>query len=213
VALTRRRTAAKNKPIDKRAAILDAALTEFAAHGYRATSTNAIIKRAGVAKGLIFHYFGSKEALYVAVVEDVADQFTSRMSKYLQTAPADLFERVLGWSQVKLELIAEDPRRLRVLVNALAEAPEEIRGRIRARVEEEGKPRLADLLQGIDTSRLRPGVTVKDAIDILTLLAAGFERLQMPLMSARTDKGAGVMDATMVETRRMFELLRDGLYR
>lgn len=49
-------------------AILGAAETEFAAHGFAGARTEAIADRAKVVKGLIFHYFKSKEGLYEAVL-------------------------------------------------------------------------------------------------------------------------------------------------
>jgi TetR/AcrR family transcriptional regulator len=49
-------------------AILDAAEIEFATRGFAATRTESIAARANVVKGLIFHYFKSKEGLYEAVL-------------------------------------------------------------------------------------------------------------------------------------------------
>lgn len=49
-------------------AILDAAEIEFATNGFAATRTESIAARANVVKGLIFHYFKSKEGLYEAVL-------------------------------------------------------------------------------------------------------------------------------------------------
>jgi AcrR family transcriptional regulator len=51
-----------------RKALLDAALTEFAAHGYAGARTTDIATRAGVNKQLISYYFGGKEGLYQALV-------------------------------------------------------------------------------------------------------------------------------------------------
>ncbi|EMV4835388.1 helix-turn-helix transcriptional regulator, partial [Listeria monocytogenes] len=51
---------------EKRLKILEAAMGEFTEKGYQAASTNKICEKAGVSKGLIFHYFGSKEKLYIA---------------------------------------------------------------------------------------------------------------------------------------------------
>jgi AcrR family transcriptional regulator len=61
-----RRTAGGHR--DARAAIrreqlLDAALRLFCEHGYAATTTKRIAEAVGVAEGLVFHYFASKEAL------------------------------------------------------------------------------------------------------------------------------------------------------
>jgi TetR/AcrR family transcriptional regulator len=49
-------------------AILDAAEIEFAISGFDAARTESIAARANVVKGLIFHYFKSKEGLYEAVL-------------------------------------------------------------------------------------------------------------------------------------------------
>ena len=58
-----------------RAAILEAARTEFAEHGLHATTTRAIAARAGVTQPLIHHYFGSKGALFDAVLDDAVASY------------------------------------------------------------------------------------------------------------------------------------------
>ena len=47
--------------------LLEAARQEFLAHGIRATSA-AIARRAGVSQGILFHRFGTKEALFAAAM-------------------------------------------------------------------------------------------------------------------------------------------------
>ena len=52
-----------------KAAVLAAATREFAEHGMGGARIELIAKRARVNKQLIYYYFGSKEALYIAVLE------------------------------------------------------------------------------------------------------------------------------------------------
>jgi AcrR family transcriptional regulator len=52
-----------------RAEILEVAFAEFAEKGFSGGNTDAIAQRAGVTKRLVFYYFGSKEGLFVAVLE------------------------------------------------------------------------------------------------------------------------------------------------
>jgi TetR/AcrR family transcriptional regulator len=59
----------RRDPERTRAALLDAALVEFAAHGRAGARTSAIAARAGVNKQLISHHFGGKDGLYAALVE------------------------------------------------------------------------------------------------------------------------------------------------
>jgi len=53
-----------------RIAILDAAEVLFAKHGFDATPTRKIAKRAKVTTGLVFYYFPTKEALLKALIEE-----------------------------------------------------------------------------------------------------------------------------------------------
>ena len=62
---------AKRRPNPERTrqAILAAARDEFAAHGLSGARVDAIAARTGAAKRMIYYYFGSKEGLYLAVLE------------------------------------------------------------------------------------------------------------------------------------------------
>jgi AcrR family transcriptional regulator len=53
-----------------RIAILDAAESLFAEHGFDATPTRKIAKRANVTTGLVFYYFPTKESLLKALIEE-----------------------------------------------------------------------------------------------------------------------------------------------
>lgn len=53
---------------DRPAEITAAAMDEFAEHGYDATPVEAVARRAGVSKGLLYLYFKTKEELFKAVV-------------------------------------------------------------------------------------------------------------------------------------------------
>lgn len=58
-----------DKSFDHNEKLLDAALTEFAEHGYEQASINTILSRAGMSKGQFYYHFQNKEGLYFALVE------------------------------------------------------------------------------------------------------------------------------------------------
>jgi TetR/AcrR family transcriptional regulator len=64
-------------------AILDAAEIEFATNGFAAARTESIAARANVVKGLIFHYFKSKEGLYEAVLVRAYQPLSEAIDKSL----------------------------------------------------------------------------------------------------------------------------------
>jgi AcrR family transcriptional regulator len=83
---------AKAPPIDKRRQILDAAIRVFARQGFHATRVSDIADEAGVAYGLVYHYFKSKEevlnelfserwSLLLAAIEETDQQDGSPREK------------------------------------------------------------------------------------------------------------------------------------
>jgi TetR/AcrR family transcriptional regulator len=56
-------------PQRTREKILARATAEFAARGYSGARVDAIARRCGLAKNMLYHYFGSKEGLFIAVLE------------------------------------------------------------------------------------------------------------------------------------------------
>src|SRR5574341_2634093 len=68
------RSAAMRKPKApeaNRARIMRAAIDEFAARGFKGASMDAIADRTATTRALINYYFGSKEKVYLAVLEHV----------------------------------------------------------------------------------------------------------------------------------------------
>jgi AcrR family transcriptional regulator len=58
-------------PAETRAAILEAAFEEIYAHGFHASSIDAILDRTELTKGALFHQFASKLELGYAVVDEI----------------------------------------------------------------------------------------------------------------------------------------------
>jgi AcrR family transcriptional regulator len=61
-------TSTRMSAADRRDAVLDAALVEFAERGYAGTSTEDIARRAGISQPYLFRLFGTKKELYIASV-------------------------------------------------------------------------------------------------------------------------------------------------
>src|SRR4249919_1653176 len=58
-----------------REAVLDAAERLMAEHGYQAATVAALVDEAGIPPSSIYHYFGSKEGVLLAVMERGAERF------------------------------------------------------------------------------------------------------------------------------------------
>lgn len=58
---------------EKRVTILEAARRHFLQHGFAGTAIEAVASEAGVSKMTLYRHFGTKEALFEALVRDLAD--------------------------------------------------------------------------------------------------------------------------------------------
>jgi len=82
----------------RRESILDAATEVFAAAGYRAAKVSDVAARVGVTEPVIFQNFGSKAALYAAVLDRVAGRIRTEMQDLAgqHGSASDLLAHVLS---------------------------------------------------------------------------------------------------------------------
>jgi TetR/AcrR family fatty acid metabolism transcriptional regulator len=100
---------------DKRRLILDAAVRVFARKGYHTSRVGDIAEEAGVAHGLLYHYFRSKEELLETIFRetwrDVLDAVRS-----VQESDETARDRLAGVAKILLRAWRRDPDLVRVLV-------------------------------------------------------------------------------------------------
>ena len=122
---------------ERREALIDAAVHEFARGGLHGTPVDRIARRVGVAQPYVFSLFGSKRDLFLAAVERgfelVAETFTKAAAEFdPAAAPPDLgLRQAMG--QAYVEMLASDRDYLMLQLQAYAACgDEEIRDRVRA---------------------------------------------------------------------------------
>lgn len=103
--------------------IIDAALEVFTRDGFSAARTDAIAEQAGVAKGTLYLYFDSKEAIFreairtrilpvVQQMREFTEQFEGSAEELLRLQMSNFYRRVIGSERVKILrlLLAEGSR-------------------------------------------------------------------------------------------------------
>jgi AcrR family transcriptional regulator len=115
----RRRTQAE-RSATTRAALVRAARELFARDGYAATGREAIVERAGVTRGALYHHFADKEALFQAVFEELeAEVMAHSAQAAMEVPPEDPLGQLRAGSLAYLD-IALDPAVQRI---CLLDAP------------------------------------------------------------------------------------------
>ena len=108
---------------EKRRVILRAAITVFARHGYHTSRVADVAREAGVAYGLVYHYFQSKEDL----LETIFRRTWSRMLEAVQEVEqeeATAREQLASVARIVLGAWQADPDLVRVLVREIARSPQ-----------------------------------------------------------------------------------------
>jgi AcrR family transcriptional regulator len=73
--------ATRSSSEERREQLLAAAVTEFAAHGFHATSTTAIAKRAGISQPYVYALFPNKHELFLAANVEVKERIRAAFAE------------------------------------------------------------------------------------------------------------------------------------
>ena len=114
---------------EKRRQILEAAVRAFARKGCHACRVGEIAEEAGVAYGLVYHYFGSKEEVLQTIFRDTWTQMLARISE-LEAEGDAASEQVRKVTALLLRTWRRDPDLVRVLVREVTRSPEQLQQQI-----------------------------------------------------------------------------------
>lgn len=81
-------------PIERRADIVNAARSLFQTKKYDKTTMQDVIDALGIAKGTIYHYFKSKEALLEAVIENIVDANIDHLQNLINNTNGTALEKI-----------------------------------------------------------------------------------------------------------------------
>jgi TetR/AcrR family transcriptional regulator len=133
-----------SKRLHNEARILKAAEEVFASAGFSGARTAAIARRAGVPKANLHYYFGTKEALYRKVLENILEVWLALGDSI--RADADPAEALAAYVAAKVEHSRRRPHASKVFANELLHGAPQIKGYLRNELKRwvDGKARIID---------------------------------------------------------------------
>jgi len=176
--------------------ILNKALELFSKKGYDATSVREICEAAGITKPTLYHFYGSKEGVYRALVDGALADFRARLATLIEE-PGSTRERLRAVARDYFAIARENRELVRFLLalthNPSSSAPaadiprfyEEIVALV-ARV----------VAEGVTRGDLRPGPT---EVRMLALMGALGKSMVGQLIVGRPDLTPELAD-TLVDT-------------
>jgi TetR/AcrR family fatty acid metabolism transcriptional regulator len=118
---------------EKRRLILDAAVRVFARNGYHACRVDDITEEAGVAHGLLYHYFSSKEEVLETVFRETWREVLAAFTG-VEESDEPPREQLRHVAAILLRAWRRDPDLVRVLVREVARTPQ-----VQTKVDELGR--------------------------------------------------------------------------
>ncbi len=185
----------------KKSKILDAAVEEFARHGFRQASVNRMVERVGIAKGSLFQYFGSKEGLF-RVIFDYAVELVRQSLREVkkETSGADFFERIKASLLAGIRFIERHPRVYRIYLKMIFQEDFPLRTEFLQQVHLFSAEYLRPVVEaGIAGGELRADTDVEIAVFMLDALLDRFlQAYCVPFL----DAGASIYQAPRDELER-----------
>ena len=121
--------------------ILDAALEEFSAHGFRGATIDRIADHAGMSKPNLLYYFRRKQDMYEALIARLLETWLEPLKEL--DAAGDPLPELQSYIRRKLEMSRDFPRESRLFANEILQgAPhieDEINGPLKALVDEKAE--------------------------------------------------------------------------
>lgn len=157
---------------EKQDRFINAALKLFAENGYKKASTDEIVKEAEISKGLLFHYFGSKQGLYEFVYNYSTKYITMEYSRMMPQSQIDFFELQASMIAAQREVMRTYPYMNIFLTQAFREKDQEIVDAV-ARSMDQYSTFLAGTYAKADVSRFQPGIDPSQVLKMCLYIADG----------------------------------------
>ena len=195
-----------SQPEEKQKNIIDAALATFGRMGYKKASMNDIATAAGISKGLVFHYFGSKKALYLYLAEISGTIFLCETKSRFDKNISDFFDRIKLATEIKMSVMKKYPALLLFLGSMYYETDEEVADSIKEILAQSEEIRSGLAFDGMDASKFKEGIDPQLVVNILVRFSEGY-------VSNSPDMAALDIEKLLSEFEACLDLMKNNFYK
>lgn len=153
----------KNQQTRRR--ILESALAEFSEQGYGASSVNTISNGEGLSKGIIYHYFPTKDDLYLACVEECFQMLTGHLQSHTNMEGQTAEERLEQYFRVRLDFFEQNPQDQWIFCDAVIMPPAHLEASIQEKKAPLDRFNIDSLNRMLEPVSLRSDLSREDVVD------------------------------------------------
>lgn len=144
---------------------MDSALAEFSKQGYGASSINAICAAENISKGIVYHYFDTKDALFLACVEECFHELTEYIHDKLPVESRAPEAELKDYFVLRTAFFRQKPVYQRIFCEAIVSPPEHLRREIQAVKRDFDALNLKILEDILSHLSLRPDISRAEVIE------------------------------------------------
>ena len=199
---------------EKRERILNAAMREFLA-GFKNASTDNIVREAGISKGLLFHYFGTKEKLYNFLVDYAVDTVKTDFIDLVNVHQKDILDSIWQLSLLKQDLSRRFPTIFEFLVRVYVDDKDCPAKAQLERLHQIRSQMLQDVLSRCDRSLFRDDIPSDKAIEIIMMALDGFlqQKTNQLGKDSASEMAAENYDKYLEELKGYLDIFRQVFYK
>lgn len=186
--------------------IINVALEEFAQNGYKAASTNMICKKANISKGSLYHYYDSKEKIYITVVRHVIDSFKRNISINIKDSNKKGIDYVEEYFDIKFKFFRENPLYSKIIVNLVIDNSIEKARELSSEYQNYNNNLIYDVIKNID---INPKFNKEKAFELIVMIGENLEKKHMKRIND-IDKDIAIEEFRK-DHKEMLEMVFEGI--
>ena len=192
---------------EKQEHIINAALAVFGRNGYKKASIADIAGEAGIAKGMVMYYFGSKKNLYLYLAGLCRKLVLAEIGSGTDPGVTDFFDKIKMMTDMKVAMMKKHPAIFSFLASLYYETDREVADELKAFMAENMVSRGKIVLEGIDTSKFKDDADPKLLDRFFTWASEGMAN---DLLMNRTME---MVDGFVAEFYALLDLMKKYLYK
>jgi len=145
--------------------IMDSALAEFSRQGYGASSINTICTAQNISKGIVYHYFKTKDVLYLACVEECFQQLTEYLQTNISYENSSIEKQLEIYFTLRTRFFQTYPVYQRIFCEAVTAPPAHLKSEIQKCKQNFDTLSTQILRQLLTPVSLRPDISIEDVIE------------------------------------------------
>lgn len=183
-------------------------------HGFDAASTNRIVERAGISKGVLFKYFKDKESLFLYVCELALNHMVESLPIESVGQFDDLFSFLKYITVQKIMLYKRHPMMYRLFFRITRNPAHTVYSKIAEAVTVITNEYLSDVVKKLRSDKLKPGFKWEQTLTTVLWVLSGIQIKYLKLVpeAADDEQFDSLCEQLMLEMDQYFMLLQYGMY-